>query len=192
MGQGHQAIAGAFRKLRIGLEEVRHDYDVIILDPPPAMGFLGINTLTAADGLLIPVPARQLDYLSTIHFMQTCKEALEQVSYYDPSIDYGFIRIVCTMFQPSRTNEAQMLRVMEKTYAGQLLATPILLSEEIKNAGIATSSIYEINKPYGSHQTYTRCRDNLNMVFRELEKDICKQWPSRMAQIGTDRLTEAA
>src|SRR3546814_1862500 len=63
--EGPTAIAGAFRMLRIGLEEVRHDYDVVILDPPPAMGFLGVNTLTAADGLLIPVPARQLDYLST-------------------------------------------------------------------------------------------------------------------------------
>src|SRR3546814_14228745 len=85
-----------------------------------------------------------------------------------------------------------MLQVMEKTYAGQMLSTPILLSEEIKNAGLSMSSIYEINKPYGSHQTYVRCRDNLNMVFREIEKDICKQWPSRMAQLATDRLTEAA
>lgn len=190
--EGPTAIAGAFRMLRIGLEEVRHDYDVVILDPPPAMGFLGVNTLTAADGLLIPVPARQLDYLSTIHFMQTCREAMDLVSKFDTSIDYGFIRVVCTMFQPNRTNEAQMLQVMEKTYAGQMLSTPILLSEEIKNAGLSMSSIYEINKPYGSHQTYTRCRDNLNMVFREIEKDICKQWPSRMAQVGTDRLTEAA
>jgi chromosome partitioning protein len=190
--EGPHAIAGAFRMLRIGLEEIRHDYDVIILDPPPAMGFLGVNTLTAADGLLIPVPARQLDYLSTIHFMQTAREAIGLVSKFDTSIDYGFIRVVCTMFQPNRTNEAQMLQVMEKTYAGQMLSTPILLSEEIKNAGISMSSIYEINKPYGSHQTYTRCRDNLNGVFREFEKDICKQWPSRLTQLGTDRLTEAA
>src|SRR3546814_14690565 len=96
------------------------------------------------------------------------------------------------MFQPSRTNEAQMLQVMEKTYAGQMLSTPILLSEEIKNAGLSMSSIYEINKHYGSHQTYVRCRDNLNMVFREVEKDLRKQWPSRRAQLGTDRLTEDA
>lgn len=190
--EGPHAIAGAFRKLRIGLEEVRHNYDVIILDPPPAMGFLGVNTLTAADGLLIPVPARQLDYLSTIHFMQTAREAMGLVSKFDTSMDYGFIRIVCTMFQPNRTNEAQMLQVMEKTYAGQMLSTPILLSEEIKNAGLSMSSIYEINKPYGSHQTYTRCRDNLNGVFREFEKDICKQWPSRLTRLGTARLTEAA
>src|SRR3546814_2716569 len=64
----------------------------IFLDPPPAMGFLGVNKLTAADGLLIPVPARQLDYLSTIHFMQTCREAMDLVSKFDTSIDYGFIR----------------------------------------------------------------------------------------------------
>jgi chromosome partitioning protein len=136
--------------LRFGLEEVRGDYDVIILDPPPAMGFLGVNT-HAADGLLIPVPARQLDYLSTIHFMQTCREALELISKFDPTIDYGFIRVVCTMFQPNRTNEAQMFQVMEKTYAGQMIKTPILLSEEIKNAGVLMSSIYEVNK-HGSHQ----------------------------------------
>lgn len=188
---GPSAIADAFRKLRFGLEEVRGDYDVIILDPPPAMGFLGVNTLTAADGLLIPVPARQLDYLSTIHFMQTCREALELISKFDPTIDYGFIRVVCTMFQPNRTNEAQMFQVMEKTYAGQMIKTPILLSEEIKNAGVLMSSIYEVNKPYGSHQTFTRCRDNLNTVFAEVEREICKQWPSRLAQIGTDKLTEA-
>src|SRR3546814_11195712 len=76
------------------------------------------------------------------------------VSKIDTSIDYGFIRVVCTMFQPSRTNEAQMLQVMEKTYAGQMLSTPILLSEAIQNAGLPMSSIYEINKPYGPHQTY--------------------------------------
>lgn len=190
--EGAVAIAAAFRKLRDGLEEVRLEYDVVILDPPPAMGFLAINTLTAADGLLIPVPARQLDYLSTIHFMNTCKEALELIGRFDPTIDFGFIRVVCTMFQPNRTNEAQMLQVMEKTYAGQMIKTPILLSEEIKNAGVMMSSIYEVNKPYGSLQTFNRCRDNLNMVFKEVEREICKQWPSRAEHIGTDKLTEAA
>src|SRR3546814_7793539 len=108
--------------LRSGLEDVRHDYDVVILDPPPDMGLLGVNTLTAADGLLIPVPARQLDYLSTNHFMQPCREAMDLVSTFDPSIDYGFIRVVCTLFPPSCTNEAQMLEVMAKPYAGQMLS----------------------------------------------------------------------
>src|SRR3546814_18268939 len=94
--------------------------------------------------------------------------------------------------RPPRSTRTDTRFPYTTLFRSQMLSTPILLSEEIKNAGLSMSSIYEINKPYGSHQTYVRCRDNLNMVFREVEKDICKQWPSRMAQLGTDRLTEAA
>jgi chromosome partitioning protein len=117
--EGPTAIAGAFRMLRIGLEEVRLDYDVVILDPPPAMGFLGVNTLTAADGLLIPVPARQLDYLSTIHFMQTCREAVDLVSKFDTSIDYGFIGLSAPCFSPVARTRRRCCRSWRRPMQGK-------------------------------------------------------------------------
>jgi chromosome partitioning protein len=39
------------------LEEVKHAYDYIIIDCPPSLGLLTINSLVAADQLLIPVQA---------------------------------------------------------------------------------------------------------------------------------------
>ncbi|MFA6427789.1 MAG: AAA family ATPase [Candidatus Magasanikbacteria bacterium] len=44
-------------QLRDLLSEVRHGYDYIIIDCPPSLGLLTINSLVAADELLIPVQA---------------------------------------------------------------------------------------------------------------------------------------
>ncbi len=43
------------RVLSRALEPVRDDYDFILVDCPPSLGLLTLNTLTAADSVLIPI-----------------------------------------------------------------------------------------------------------------------------------------
>jgi len=43
------------KKLGLALEPVREKYDFILIDSPPSLGLLTINTLTAADSILIPI-----------------------------------------------------------------------------------------------------------------------------------------
>lgn len=176
--EGGQAVREGLQRLRIGIDSIIKDFDVVLLDPPPAMGFLGLNVMAAATGMLIPVPARQLDYLSTIHFMDTIAENIEILEDHGAPVDYGFIRVVCSAYTPSKPGEADMWKMMKATYANFLLNQPILASEEIKNATQAFRSIYE-SKPSAAHATYQRCRDNLNAVFGEVLNEIHEQWPSK-------------
>jgi chromosome partitioning protein len=64
-------------RLKRALEAVRDRYDFIIVDSPPSLGILTLNTLTAADSILIPL---QCEYyaleglgqlLETIKLVQT-------------------------------------------------------------------------------------------------------------------------
>lgn len=49
-----QAEEREFR-LKKALETVREAYDFILIDCPPSLGLLNLNSLTAADGLLMPI-----------------------------------------------------------------------------------------------------------------------------------------
>ena len=42
-------------RLKRALDEVKDQYDYIIIDCPPSLGLLTLNALTAADAVLIPV-----------------------------------------------------------------------------------------------------------------------------------------
>ena len=44
-------------RLKEALAAVKKDYDVVVVDTPPALSILTINALTAADSLIIPVQA---------------------------------------------------------------------------------------------------------------------------------------
>lgn len=67
---------GREKLLKNKLDEVKEDYDYIIIDCPPSLGLLNTNALTAADSIIIPV---QCEYyalegltqlLSTISLVQ--------------------------------------------------------------------------------------------------------------------------
>ncbi len=49
------AVERREQKLRLLLDQVRGRFDYILIDTPPSLGLLTLNTLVAADGVIIPV-----------------------------------------------------------------------------------------------------------------------------------------
>ena len=49
------AEPGREQRLRLALQELRPDYDFILIDCPPALSLLTLNALTAADSIIVPM-----------------------------------------------------------------------------------------------------------------------------------------
>ena len=57
--------------LKSALEEVRDDYDYIIVDTPPALNVLTVNAYVVADGLIIPMAPEILSLLGVAQIRET-------------------------------------------------------------------------------------------------------------------------
>lgn len=181
----HLASTGAgadrFEKLRVGLREVAENYDIVVLDPPPALGMISLNALRAANALLIPTPPSSIDYASTVSFLRMLTSVLETMEAHGAQMDYRFVQLLATKVDENKSAHQEMRDAMREMFAGDILVNALLDSSEFDNASIEMRTVYEYDGP--SNRTYRRCRANLDRVMENLELAVRSTWPSHAAQL---------
>ena len=165
-----------FERLRDGLAQIAPAYDVVVLDPPPALGMISLNAVRAANALLVPTPPASIDYASTVSFLRMLSSVLETMAKHGTPCEHAFVQLLATKVDEGKSAHQDMRDAMTDMFAGDILTTALLDSSEFDNASIEMRTVYEYAGP--SSRTYKRCRANLDRVMGELELAIRKTWPS--------------
>ena len=106
--------------LKNALEDIRDDYDYILIDCPPSLSLLTINALTAADSVLIPIQCEYYALEGLGQLMNTTKLMRKKLN---PQLEIE--GIVLTMFD-SRTNLcAQVVDEVQRHFPRDLFETMI-------------------------------------------------------------------
>ena len=66
--------------LRLYLEDLKKDYDYILIDCMPSLGMLTINALVAADSVIVPVQAYYLPLKGMTQLMKTIGKVQKQLN----------------------------------------------------------------------------------------------------------------
>ncbi len=99
-------------RLRTQLENVRKEYDFIIIDCPPSLGLLTINALTAADAVIVPI---QCEYYALEGLSQLVNTVNLVQKHLNPNL--VFEGALLTMFD-SRTNLSNQVVDEVKNFFG--------------------------------------------------------------------------
>ena len=97
------------------LQNVRKNYDYILIDCTPSLGMLTVNALTAADSVLIPVQAQYLSAKGLEQLLQTVQKVRRQIN---PKLKIEGILLTMT---DSRTNYGkQISNLIRQAYGKHL------------------------------------------------------------------------
>ena len=121
-----------FYLLKKALNKVSNIYDYVIIDCPPSLGVLTINSLTASNSIIIPVQCR---YFALNAVTQILANIANVKSKYNP--DLSIEGVVLTMYDPTSEldNEiANEIRTIfkEKTYSSRIPRTNSIPESNIR------------------------------------------------------------
>uniref|UniRef100_UPI0025F78DEC ParA family protein n=1 Tax=Planktotalea sp. TaxID=2029877 RepID=UPI0025F78DEC len=197
-GRGWQLWDG----LTNGLEEsgLLDEYDLIFLDTPPALGYLTINALAAADILLVPLGASFLEFDSTGRFFdmlystfasiedgenaQRRKQGLPDIKF-----EWDAVRTLITRFD---ANQQTDLANVIQAYFGDLMTTFRQdVTAMIGQAGEQVNGIYEADYREFNRDTYVRGRETFDRTWAEVKEIIVGAWYKDQAERDAQQQMEA-
>jgi len=72
-----------FQPMEDALAEIEHDYDVILIDSPPAFSFMAISLMWVTDSFIVPMPTQVPDFAGTGDFCQMAGEYMQVLEHWE-------------------------------------------------------------------------------------------------------------
>jgi len=164
------------QRLAIALDEIEHNYDLVIIDCPPQLGFTTMTALLASTGLLITVVPSMLDVASMAQFLEMAGETVKTLEEATGPIDWAFLKFLIARYEPTDVPQSQMAGFLRSIVLDQVLNTPMLKSTAISDAGMTQQTIYELDPSQVVKKTLDRIMESVNGVADEFEKTIQSAW----------------
>jgi chromosome partitioning protein len=160
-------------------------YDIVFLDTPPALGYLTINGLAAADILLVPLGASFLEFDSTGRFFDMLHSTFGSIEEAETmaaralgraglSFEWDAVRALVTRFDASQQAE---LAALMQSYLGPTLSPHRQdFTALIGQAGEQVQGIYEADYRDFNRETYARGRETFDATWAAVKALIVGAW----------------
>lgn len=143
--------------LKRKLKDVKGDYDFILIDNPPTLSLITLNSMTASNSVVIPVQAQYLAY----HGLKKLIESIEVVKSSELNPELFISGVFVTMYDPRRNLDITVLNELNKLLPEKIYKTQINNNVSLAEASANGQDIFNYkNNSVGAQQ------------YREVTKEI--------------------
>jgi len=169
----------------LAADGVLDSYDVIILDTPPALGYLTINGLAAADIVLVPLGASFLEFDSTGRFFDMLHSTFQSIEDGENmaaralgrdelAFEWDAVQTVITRYDGAQ--QAELANLMQ-AYLGRMMSPYRQdFTALIGQAGEQVNGIYEADYRDFNRETYIRGRETFDATYAAFKKLLLGVW----------------
>lgn len=165
-----------FTRIQTALQSVSDDYDVVVIDCPPQLGYLTLSALCASTSVIVTVHPQMLDVASMSQFLFMTSDLLGVVREAGGTLNFDFLRYLVTRFEPHDGPQTQIVGFLRSLFGERVLTAPMLKSTAISDAGLTKQTLYEVGRENFSRGTYDRAMEALDAVNAEIEQLIHSAW----------------
>jgi len=165
-----------FERVGNALAEIESDYDIVVVDCPPQLGYLTLGALCAATALLITIHPQMVDVASMSQFLLMASDLMAVVRKAGGDLRHDFIRYVITRHEPHDGPQSQVVALLRSLFGEEVLAASAWKSTAIADAGLTKQSLYELERGAIGRATYDRAIESLEAVNSEILGLILRTW----------------
>ena len=107
-------------QLKNALESVRDQYDIILIDCPPSLEMLTLNSICAADGIMVPVQCEYYALEGLTDLMTTLRMVKKRLN---PRLE--IFGVALTMFDGRTNFSTQVAQEVRRHFPGKVFATVV-------------------------------------------------------------------
>ncbi|HCX78952.1 MAG TPA: sporulation initiation inhibitor Soj, partial [Firmicutes bacterium] len=136
-------------KLRQHMENIRNQYDFVLIDCPPSLGLLTVNALTAADSILVPI---QCEYYALEGLSQLVNTIKLVQRHLNKSLKLE--GALLTMYDPRTNLAAQVVSEVRAYFGDQVYETIIPRNVKLSEAPSHGQTILDYDPRSKGAETY--------------------------------------
>ncbi|WP_299142396.1 ParA family protein [uncultured Vibrio sp.] len=163
-------------RLKNILDALGGEFDIILIDTPPSLGFATLNSYFAATSVLIPCKAEHNDTDATCAYFQYLDSIIGSFIAKGHQ-GYDFAKIVISNWKGS-DSELDIFNALVSQFGDAVLSTKMKHSEAVKRCASEHSSVFEFSRSMDSKKgkALEAAQANCKEVVADIHKLVTDVW----------------